>query len=138
VTNDLLVAADRTIVFGPFRLVPTQRLLLEDCTPVPIGSRALDILIALVERRGNLVTKDELMAQAWPKATVVEANLAVQIAAVRRAIRDTDGSRRVVVTTPGRGYTFVAPVMISGDVADGRAFWQPSGLLQRWRPLAEL
>jgi DNA-binding winged helix-turn-helix (wHTH) protein len=138
VTNDLLAVADRTITFGPFRLVPAQRLLLEDCRPVSIGSRALDILIALVERRGNLVTKDELMAQAWPKATVVEANLTVQIAAVRRAIRDTDGCRRVVINTPGRGYTFVAPVMISGDVAHARAFWRPSGLLQRWRPLAEL
>ena len=59
-----LVASERAISFGPFRLVPTQRLLLEDDNPVRVGSRALDILTALVERPGELVGKDELIDQA--------------------------------------------------------------------------
>jgi hypothetical protein len=60
-----LVASERAISFGPFRLVPTQRLLLEDDNPVRVGSRALDILAALVERPGELVAKHELMARVW-------------------------------------------------------------------------
>ena len=60
-----LVASERGISFGPFRLVPIQRLLFEDDNPVRVGSRALDILTALVERPGELVGKHELMARAW-------------------------------------------------------------------------
>ena len=60
-----LVASERAISFGPFRLVPTQQLLLEDDNPVRVGSRALDILTALVERPGELVGKHELMASVW-------------------------------------------------------------------------
>jgi hypothetical protein len=60
-----LVASERAISFGPFRLVPTQRLLLEDDNPVRVGSRALDILTALVERPGELVGKHELIARVW-------------------------------------------------------------------------
>ena len=66
-----LVASERAISFGPFRLVPTQRLLLEDDNPVRVGSRALDILTALVERPGELVGKEELMARVW-RGTFVE------------------------------------------------------------------
>jgi hypothetical protein len=62
--NDL-VASERAISFGPFRLVPTQRLLLEDGNPVRVGSCALGILAALVERPGELVGKEELMARVW-------------------------------------------------------------------------
>ena len=76
------------IMFGAFCLLPTQRLLLEADEPVRLGSRALDILIALIERHGELVTKKDLMARVWPGITVVEANLAVHISALRRALRD--------------------------------------------------
>ena len=70
---------DCTIWFGPFRLLATQRLLLNGDRPVRLGSRALDILIALIERRGKLVSKNELMAQVWPDTFVEPANLAVHI-----------------------------------------------------------
>lgn len=70
-----LIASERAISFGPFRLVPTQRLLLEDDNPVRVGSRALDILTALVERPGELVGKDELMALVWRGTFVEEGNL---------------------------------------------------------------
>lgn len=98
------------IGFGPFRLVPGERLLLKSGKPVSLGSRALDILIALVERPGELVGKSELMARVWPSVTVVEDNLTVHMAALRRALADGQDGNRYIVTVPGRGYCFVASV----------------------------
>ena len=99
--------------FGPFRLLPESRLLLNNEQPVAIGSRALEILIALVERRGQLVRKDELMARVWPGIIVVEANLAVQVAALRRALGDGREGNRFLLNVPGRGYRFVSSVIAS-------------------------
>src|SRR6267154_5522034 len=96
--------------FGPFRLLPAQRLLLEGDTPVRLGSRAFDILAALVERAGEVVDKEELIARAWPKTFVEDANLKIQVSALRRALGDGQGGHRFVVTVPGRGYNFVAPI----------------------------
>src|SRR5258706_5379552 len=98
------------ISFGPFRLLAAQRLLLEGDTPVRLGSRAFDILAALVERAGEVVGKEELVARAWPKTFVDEANLKMQVRALRRALGDGQGGHRYVITVPGRGYNFVAPV----------------------------
>src|SRR5271165_7511784 len=103
------------IRFGAFCLLPGQRLLLEADQPVPLGSRALDILIALLERHGELITRRELMARVWPGITVVDANLSVHIAALRRALRDGQDGNRYLVTTPGQGYRFVAPISVSED-----------------------
>ena len=66
--------------FDGFCLLPKQRLLMEADQPVPLGGRALDILIALIERHGELVTRRELMSRVWPGFTVVDANLSVHIA----------------------------------------------------------
>jgi predicted ATPase/DNA-binding winged helix-turn-helix (wHTH) protein len=103
------------IDFGPFRLLPTQRLLLKDDKPVPLGSRAMDILIALVERPTELVSKEELMARVWPNTFVEPANLTVHISALRRALRDGRDGNRFFVNIPGRGYRFVSPVSV--DIA---------------------
>ena len=100
------------ISFGPFRLLAAQRLLLEGDKPVRLGSRAFDILAALVERAGEVVGKEELIARAWPQTFVEEANLKIQVSALRRALGDGQGGNRYVVTVPGRGYNFVAPVRI--------------------------
>lgn len=100
----------RAISFDRFSLLPEQRLLLEDERQVRLGSRAFDILVLLVERAGEVVAKDELIARAWPKSLVEEANLKIQVAALRRALGDGQEGRRYVVTVPGRGYNFVAPV----------------------------
>ncbi len=108
-----LVASERAISFGPFRLVPTQRLLLEDDNPVRVGSRALDILTALVERPGELVGKDELMARVWRGTLVEEGNLKFQVGALRRALGDGRGGRRYIATSAGQGYRFVAPVSVA-------------------------
>ena len=103
-------AAPWTISFGPYRLLAAQRLLLEGDKPVRLGSRAFDILTALVERAGEVVGKEELIARAWPATFVEEANLKIQVSALRRALGDGQGDNRYVVTVVGRGYNFVAPI----------------------------
>src|SRR6266849_5565948 len=101
---------EHAISFGPYRLLASQRLLLEGDQPVRLGSRAFDILAALVERAGEVVGKQELITRAWPKTLVDEANLKIQVSALRRALGDGQGGHRYVVTVPGRGYNFVARV----------------------------
>jgi predicted ATPase/DNA-binding winged helix-turn-helix (wHTH) protein len=96
--------------FGPFRLLPARQLLLEGDTPVRLGSRALEILTALVARPGELVSKDELIARAWPNTVVEDSNLKVNIAALRRALGERRLGQRYIATVSGRGYRFVAPV----------------------------
>jgi DNA-binding winged helix-turn-helix (wHTH) protein len=100
----------RTFSFGPLHLIPAQRLLLEGEKPLHLGSRALEILIALVERHGELLTKEELMARVWPNVFVESSNLTVYIAALRRVLGDGLNGNRYLVNIPGRGYKFVAPV----------------------------
>ena len=73
-------------VVQPFHVLPNQRLLKEG-DQLFLGSRALDLLVALVERAGELVSKGELMARVWPDTLVEESNLKVQVAALRRALR---------------------------------------------------
>jgi DNA-binding winged helix-turn-helix (wHTH) protein len=98
------------ISFGPYRLVAAQRLLLEGDKPVRLGSRAFDILAALVERSGEVVGKEELIARVWPQTFVEESNLKIQVSALRRALGDGQDGHRYIVTVPGRGYNFVSPV----------------------------
>src|SRR6266550_3116600 len=100
----------QAVVFGPFRLLAAQRLLLEGDQPVRLGSRAFDILATLLERPGDVIGKDELVSRTWPKTFVEDANLKIQISALRRALGDGQGGRRYIATIPGRGYNFVAPV----------------------------
>jgi DNA-binding winged helix-turn-helix (wHTH) protein len=108
-------SAEALILFGPFRVLPKQRLLMQADKPVHLGSRAFDVLIALLERPGELVSKEELMAKVWPNTFVGPANLAVHISALRRALGDGHAENRYVVNIPGRGYRFVATVTIVED-----------------------
>jgi len=103
-------ATPTEVSFGPFRLLPTQFLLLEGDNPVPLGSRALQILIVLLERPGELVSKQELMARVWPNVFVEPANITVHISALRRMLRDGRDGNRFIINIPGRGYSFVSPV----------------------------
>ena len=96
--------------FGPFRLNPAERLLLEGDKPVRLGGRALEILITLVERAGETVLKDQLIARVWPDTVVEEGALRVHVAALRKALGDGQGGNRFIANIPGRGYSFVAPV----------------------------
>jgi predicted ATPase/DNA-binding winged helix-turn-helix (wHTH) protein len=101
---------ERAFLFGPYRLIVGLRELVADGEPVALGSRAFDLLVALAARAGQVVTKDELMAEAWPGVVVEDNNLTTQISAVRRALNDGIGGHRYIMTVPGRGYRFVAPV----------------------------
>jgi len=103
-------AATSEILFGPFRLLPAQFLLLEGEKPVPLKSRAMLILIVLLERPGELITRQELMARVWPNVFVEPANLPVHISALRRALHDGRDGNRFIINIPGRGYCFVAPI----------------------------
>jgi predicted ATPase/DNA-binding winged helix-turn-helix (wHTH) protein len=96
--------------FGPFHLLRDQRLLLDGGTPVRLGGRAYEILVALVERPGVVVTKDELFARVWPKQFVEEGNLKFHVATLRKALRDGQDGVRYISNIPGRGYCFVAQV----------------------------
>jgi DNA-binding winged helix-turn-helix (wHTH) protein len=102
-------ATAREISFGPFRLLPAQFLLLEGDKPVLLGSRALHILMVLLERPGELVTRQELMARVWPNLFVDPATLTVHISALRRALRDGRDGNRFIINIRGRGYCFVTP-----------------------------
>jgi predicted ATPase/DNA-binding winged helix-turn-helix (wHTH) protein len=96
--------------FGLFRLFAAERQLKKGDEPVQLGGRALDTLIALVERAGEVVSQKELISRVWPDVTVEEANLRVHIANLRKALGDGREDARYIVTVPGRGYSFVAPV----------------------------
>jgi len=103
----------RLASFGPFRLFTAERQLKKGDDAVPLGGRALDTLIALVERAGEVVTQRELMSRVWPNVTVEEANLRVHIAELRKVLGDGLEGARYIATVPGRGYSFVAPVTLS-------------------------
>jgi predicted ATPase/DNA-binding winged helix-turn-helix (wHTH) protein len=99
----------RALLFGRFRLVLRSRELLADGIPVAIGNRALDVLVALIEACGELVTKDELLTRVWPDTTVEENNLQFQISTLRKAL---GADRDFIRTVSGRGYRFVAELAV--------------------------
>ena len=92
-------------LFASYRLVPDRRALFADGQEVSIRSRAFDVLLALVERRDRVVSKDELMQLVWPGRVVEEGNLTVHVADLRKLL-----GRGIIATLPGGGYRFVAPV----------------------------
>src|SRR5882762_5268066 len=96
-----------TFSFGPFRLEPGERRLLRDGEPVALTPKAFDTLVALVERAGRVVTKDELFQLVWPDATVEEGTLAQNVFTLRRALGD---DTRYIETVPKIGYRFIEPV----------------------------
>jgi DNA-binding winged helix-turn-helix (wHTH) protein len=95
-------------LFSAFRLLPTARLLLKDGSPVHLGDRALDILIALVEHAGQVDSAGELRTIVWPKMCIDQSALRVHILALRRALGHAETETRFIVNVHGRGYAFVA------------------------------
>jgi predicted ATPase/DNA-binding winged helix-turn-helix (wHTH) protein len=106
-------SADASLFFGDFRLVPSQRALYRGDAPVRVNGRAFDILQALVERPGELVSKEELIARAWPHTYVEDGNLRVQIVALRKLLGEGANGQPYVENVVGRGYSFVAAVTSS-------------------------
>jgi DNA-binding winged helix-turn-helix (wHTH) protein len=100
-------AAEVSLEFGRFRVLLPQRLLLADGVPIELGTRAFELLLALLDADGSLVCKKQLLARVWPGITVVEDNLKVHVSALRRAFgKDRDFIR----TEFGRGYRLTATV----------------------------
>jgi DNA-binding winged helix-turn-helix (wHTH) protein/TolB-like protein/Tfp pilus assembly protein PilF len=96
--------------FGPFRVDVLRRSLEREGQPVALSGRAFEILVVLLEQRGEVVHKDALMRQVWPDTSVEENNITVAISALRRALGETRATPKWIVTIPGRGYTFVGEV----------------------------
>jgi predicted ATPase/DNA-binding winged helix-turn-helix (wHTH) protein len=128
VTGNFAERTPRSFGFGPFLLVPERQLLLNGEVPVRIGGRALDILTALVERPGELLSKRELLARVWPNTIVEEANLKVNMNALRRALGDGPGPAKYIATVTGRGYRFIAPVQATEGRISARAATGGQGL----------
>lgn len=105
----------RSFTFGPFVLEPERQLLLKDGARIPIGGRALDILTALVERPGEVLSKRELLSRGWPNIFVDESNLKVTVSSLRKIFDDPPQDPRFIATMVGRGYRFIASVQLSGS-----------------------
>jgi Tol biopolymer transport system component/DNA-binding winged helix-turn-helix (wHTH) protein len=100
----------RVYSFGEFELDPARRLLSRAGQPVSLNAKAFDLLVALVENGGRILSKDELMDLIWRDQFVEEANLAVQISTLRKALGEHKDEHRFIVTVSGQGYRFVAPL----------------------------
>jgi predicted ATPase/DNA-binding winged helix-turn-helix (wHTH) protein len=122
------------VSFGPFRLFVGERQLKRDDESLQLGGRTLDTLIALVDRAGEVVTQKELIARVWPDVTVEDANLRVHIANLRKALGDGREDARYIVTVPGRGYCFVAPVTAAAPQSSPPREATVSDRLQRLPP----
>ena len=108
--NDRRSWSQDVLSFGPFDLFGRERLLKKADKPVPLGGRALDILITLAERAGEVVTHKELIERVWPDVNVEETNLRVHISTLRKALGDGQDGARYISSVAGRGYCFVAPI----------------------------
>jgi DNA-binding winged helix-turn-helix (wHTH) protein len=98
------------VTFGPFRLFASARVLERDGVNLALGSRALDILIALIEHAGEIVNHRELIARVWRGLVVDTGNLRVQVTHLRKSLDDGKQGARYIANVPGRGYSFVAPL----------------------------
>lgn len=107
--------ADEALEFGRFRVLLRQRQLLADGVLVELGTRAFDLLLALLQADGVLVSKEELFSRVWPGIVVSEENLKVQISALRKAL---GADRDIIRTEFGRGYRFTG-LLCSNAAADG-------------------
>jgi predicted ATPase/DNA-binding winged helix-turn-helix (wHTH) protein len=107
----------RKLKFGPFELSIGERLLRRDGQELPLGGRALDILIYLADRPGEVIAKQELIDHVWSDVTVEEGSLRVHVAAIRKALGDGQFGNRYIATIKARGYSFVGTVVpIAGSI----------------------
>ena len=97
--------------FSRFRFDPENHLLECDGSPIPLTPKAFDILLVLVVNGNRLTTKEELMRKVWPDSFVEEANLTVNISALRKQLGETPDGQQYIETVPKLGYRFVAPVV---------------------------
>ena len=101
----------RNLQFGPFELSSRERVLRRDGVMLPLGSRALDLLIYLADRPGEVIAKQELIDHVWSDVTVEEGSLRVHVAAIRKALGDGQLGNRYIANVKARGYLFVGTVV---------------------------
>lgn len=113
-TGELKMATEPKVLyeFGPFCVDPEKQILLRENQPVPITSKAFETLLFLLRNNREVVSKEVLMQALWPDAVVEESNLSQNIFMLRKALGDTPGDRRYILTLPGRGYRFVSDVRV--------------------------
>lgn len=111
----------RDLKFGPFDLSVSERVLRRDGVALPLGSRALDILIYLSGHPGEVISKQQLLDHVWPDVTVEEGSLRVHVAAIRKVLGDGKFGDRYIANIQGRGYSFVGTVAGVGDRAADNA-----------------
>jgi predicted ATPase/DNA-binding winged helix-turn-helix (wHTH) protein len=120
----------RKLRFGPFELLIGERVLRRDGLVLPLGGRALDILIYLADRSGEVIAKRELIDQVWSDVTVEEGSLRVHVSAIRKALRDGQFGNRYIANIKGRGYSFVGTVVpLAGRTENRSANFFPQGRL---------
>src|SRR6202453_2121955 len=103
----------KVLSFAPFELSIDSRRLTNGTKAVPLGARAMDILISLVEQPSTVVGKRDLIERVWPNQRADEVSLRVHISALRKALAQSDPSRRYIANVPGRGYSFIVPIATS-------------------------
>src|ERR1700747_844336 len=128
-------AAYGKLKFGPFELSIGERSLRREGVVLPLGSRALDILIYLAERPGEVIAKKELIDHGWPDVNVEEGSLRVHVAAIRKALRDGQCGNRYIANVKGRGYSFVGSVVRLEDSTEHVSDWHMKDRL-RYAPVA--
>ncbi|MEV4781905.1 winged helix-turn-helix domain-containing protein [Burkholderia sp. LMU1-1-1.1] len=126
------------LAFGPYRLAPSSRTLSKNGQPVPLNGRAFDLLLALVERAGEVVSKQELIARVWPSTVVEENNLRVHVGTLRKALSGDPNGLRYIENVVGRGYSFVAPVTLPAHTATMQRNPPPRDILGRDPTLKQL
>lgn len=110
-------AGGDTVLFGPYRLDRTKRLLLCGAEVVPLEPKVVDTLVALVDARGQLVSKDDLLQRVWPDTFVEEGSLVRNVSTLRKALGGGADSPKYIETIPKRGYRFMAPVRVVSETA---------------------
>src|SRR5262245_61646272 len=127
--------AQHVYEFGPFRLDPSERILLQNGEPLSLTPKAFDLLVVLVQGRGRLLDKGALMAAVWPETAVEESNLTHHISVLRKVLGKGEGGRPYIETVPRRGYRFVAGVREAGaDAAEKTSESPPAAALRRRQP----
>src|SRR5580658_7955163 len=110
--SSMPMKAEEIFQFGEFEMDTRARTLRRQRAIVALNFRAFDVLLYFVQNPGKVLTRDELLKNAWPDAVVEENSLAQSISVLRRALDEKPGDNSYIVTLPGRGYQFVARVQV--------------------------
>jgi DNA-binding winged helix-turn-helix (wHTH) protein/Tfp pilus assembly protein PilF len=131
-------SGDSLYAFGPFTADSLHRRLFRGSDPIPLTPKAFEILLAFLESPARLLTKEQLMARVWGDTVVEDANLTQNLSVLRKALGERPSDRQFIVTVPGSGYRFVAPVeRVPRDGQTAAALLDAGGRVIPERPAGE-